>query len=65
MASPSERIAADLRARIARGELAVGERVPSTREITREWGVAIATATRALSVLREEGLVRALSLIHI
>lgn len=57
--SPSERIAADLRERIARGELAVGERVPSTREITRQWGVAIATATKVLATLRREGLVRA------
>jgi AcrR family transcriptional regulator len=58
MASPSERIAAELRAQIARGDLAVGDRVPSTREITRQWGVAVATATRALALLRQDGLVR-------
>ncbi len=56
--SPSARIVAELRERIARGELAVGERVPSTREITRHWGVAIATATKVLATLRQEGLVR-------
>ncbi|MEU9075688.1 TetR/AcrR family transcriptional regulator C-terminal domain-containing protein [Kitasatospora sp. NPDC048538] len=57
--TPSERIAAELRRRIACGELAPGARVPSTRRITREWGVAMATATRVLTRLREEGLVRA------
>ncbi|MFJ9447087.1 TetR/AcrR family transcriptional regulator C-terminal domain-containing protein [Kitasatospora sp. NPDC101235] len=57
--SPSERIAAELRRRIAAGELAPGARVPSTRRITQEWGVAMATATKVLNRLREEGLVRA------
>jgi len=57
--TPSERVAAEIRARIASGELGAGERVPSARQITREWGVAIATATRALAMLRDEGLVRA------
>ncbi|MEV7027069.1 TetR/AcrR family transcriptional regulator C-terminal domain-containing protein [Kitasatospora sp. NPDC093558] len=57
--TPSGRILAELRRRIATGELAPGERVPSTRAITREWGVAMATATKVLSRLREEGLVRA------
>jgi AcrR family transcriptional regulator len=41
------------------GELAAGERVPSTRAITREWGVAIATASRVLAALQADGLVRA------
>lgn len=56
---PYLRIAAELRRRIVSGELAAGERVPSTRAVVREWGVAMATATKALSVLRAEGLVRA------
>ena len=56
---PYAQIVADLRARIASGELAPGDRVPSTREITRRWGVAMATATKALGVLRQEGLVHA------
>ena len=59
--SPSLRIADDLRARIESGELVAGDRVPSTREITRLWGVAMATATRALAVLRAEGLVRSVA----
>ncbi|MFE0046105.1 GntR family transcriptional regulator [Streptomyces albireticuli] len=57
--APYLRIAAELRDRIASGELRAGERIPSTRRITREWGVATATATKVLAVLRQEGLVRA------
>ncbi|KAA2255989.1 GntR family transcriptional regulator [Solihabitans fulvus] len=55
--APYLRIVAELRARIARGELRPGERVPSTRLITREWGVAMATATKVIATLRDEGLV--------
>ena len=54
-----ERIADDIRTRIASGQLAPGEPIPSARAITREWGVAVATAIRALAVLREERLVYA------
>ncbi|MFD5920999.1 TetR/AcrR family transcriptional regulator C-terminal domain-containing protein [Kitasatospora sp. NPDC058201] len=57
---PFRRIAAELRRRISTGELSPGERVPSTRRIAQEWGVALATATKALTVLRLEGLVEAL-----
>ncbi|MFF2040969.1 TetR/AcrR family transcriptional regulator C-terminal domain-containing protein [Kitasatospora sp. NPDC058170] len=56
---PFRRIAADLRRRIATGELAPGERVPSTRRLAQDWGVALATATKALTELRLEGLVEA------
>jgi len=52
-------IANEIRTRIASGQLAPGQPVPSARAITREWGVAVATATRALAVLREEGVVDA------
>jgi AcrR family transcriptional regulator len=58
-ASRSGQIAAELRRRIETGELAPGDRVPSTREITRRWNVAMATATKVLTQLRHEGLVRA------
>ncbi|MFD0567419.1 TetR/AcrR family transcriptional regulator C-terminal domain-containing protein [Kitasatospora saccharophila] len=54
-----EQIAAELRERIERGELRPGDRVPSTREITRRWNVAMATASRVLAELRGRGLVRA------
>jgi len=43
--------------RITSGMLSPGQRVPSAREITREWGVAIATATHALKRLQQQGLV--------
>lgn len=56
---PYARVVADIRARIDSGELHPGDRIPSTREITREWGVAMATATKALAALRQEGLVEA------
>ncbi|WP_232668038.1 TetR/AcrR family transcriptional regulator C-terminal domain-containing protein [Pseudonocardia sp. TRM90224] len=51
------RIAADIAARIATGQLRPGHRVPSTRQVMREWGVANATAAKALAQLRAEGLV--------
>lgn len=53
-----QRIVAAVREQIRNGELAPGDRVPSTRELTRQWGVAMATATKALTALRHEGLVR-------
>src|SRR5215468_11839613 len=52
-------IAAELERRIESGELTPGMRVPSTRAIVDEWGVAMATATKVLTELRHQGLVRA------
>lgn len=52
-------IADEIRARIVNGELRPGDRVPSTRQIAGRWGVAIATATKVLAALRDEGLVEA------
>ncbi|ADI11045.1 putative transcriptional regulator, GntR family protein [Streptomyces bingchenggensis BCW-1] len=54
---PYLRIVTEIRRRIADGELAPGGRVPSTRQIAKEWGVALATATKALTTLRLDGLV--------
>ncbi|MEU8709379.1 GntR family transcriptional regulator [Streptomyces sp. NPDC048565] len=54
---PYLRIATEIRRRIGEGELAPGDRVPSTRRIAEEWGVALATATKALTHLRLEGTV--------
>jgi AcrR family transcriptional regulator len=54
---PSARITSELTRRINTGELRQGDAVPSTRQITREFGVAMATATRALTALRQQGLV--------
>lgn len=59
MEPPYLRIAGDIRRRIASGELAPGARIPSTRRITQEWGVAMATATKALAHLNQDGSVRA------
>jgi AcrR family transcriptional regulator len=56
--APYLRIAEDIRTRITTGRLKAGDRVPSARQITAEWGVAIATATRALAALQQQGLVR-------
>ncbi len=54
----SLRVVAELRERIRSGALPVGTPVPSARQIVRELGVALATATKALKMLRDEGLVR-------
>ncbi|MEV7801565.1 GntR family transcriptional regulator [Microbispora sp. NPDC088329] len=59
MTPPYVRIAADIRRMIVEGELAPGDRVPSTRQVAARWGVALATATKALAELRREGVVRA------
>ncbi|OSY45839.1 GntR family transcriptional regulator [Streptomyces platensis] len=56
---PYLRIVAEIRRRIEDGELAPGDRVPSTRQIAKEWDVALATATKALNTLRQEGIVQA------
>ena len=55
----SQRIAADLKQKIRSGRIAPGARVPSARELVREHGVALATASKVLAILRKEGLVRA------
>ncbi|WP_043630224.1 TetR/AcrR family transcriptional regulator C-terminal domain-containing protein [Nonomuraea candida] len=54
---PARRVVAELRRRIAEGRLRPGDRVPSTRQIVRDFGVAMATASRALALLRAEGLI--------
>lgn len=54
---PAERIAADLRGQIGRGELAPGQQLPTVVELCRSYGVAKVTALKALSVLRAEGLI--------
>lgn len=54
---PYRQIADEIRGWITTGALRPGDRVPSVRQIARRWGVAIATATRVVAVLREEGLV--------
>lgn len=55
--APYLRIVTAIKDRIARGELRPGDRIPSTRQITRDWGVAMATATKVITTLRDEGVV--------
>lgn len=55
---PYLQVATHIRDQITSGALKDGELVPSTRQIAQDWGVSMATAARALSTLRAEGLVR-------
>src|SRR5262245_46753836 len=52
-----ERIAADLRARIVSGELAVGGAVPSEAELRQAWQGSRGPVRQALASLRAEGLI--------
>lgn len=54
---PYLRIVAEIKDRITADELRPGQPVPSTRQLVREWGVAMATAAKALATLREQGWV--------
>lgn len=54
---PFRQIAAALRDSIHAGQLKPGEHVPSVRSIVRDYKVAIATAQRALTLLRSEGYI--------
>lgn len=56
---PYQRIVADVRQRVADGRLAPGDRVPSARQLARDWGVALATASKAMTVLCQEGVLLA------
>ncbi len=56
--TPIYRQIADLiAAKIARGELTAGERLPPQRDIARQAGVNLTTVTRAFADLQERGLV--------
>ncbi|MET7394484.1 TetR/AcrR family transcriptional regulator C-terminal domain-containing protein [Dactylosporangium sp. NPDC005572] len=52
------RIAGEIAAQIASGALPPGAAVPSTRRLMAEYGVAMATATKVITHLREQGLVQ-------
>ncbi|MYS24671.1 GntR family transcriptional regulator [Streptomyces sp. DvalAA-14] len=54
-----EEIAESVRARVANGEFAPGDTVPSTRELSEQWSVSRATAIKAMDVLRADGVVEA------
>ncbi|MBC3982757.1 GntR family transcriptional regulator [Streptomyces sp. AC536] len=54
-----EEIAENLRARIAAGEFAPGETLPSGRDLAEQWSVSRATTVKAMDVLRADGVVEA------
>lgn len=56
---PYLQIVDDIRRQIRSGDLQPGDRVPSARRLRQERGVAIATATKVLAALQQEGLVQA------
>jgi DNA-binding GntR family transcriptional regulator len=45
-----------IRAQIASGELAEGERIPSQREMMRHWRISMQTASKVIGALKTEGL---------
>jgi len=51
------RVADDIAARIASGELAPGARLRAERELAEYYEVAYGTVRRAMQVLRERGLI--------
>jgi DNA-binding transcriptional regulator YhcF (GntR family) len=55
---PARRITEELRSQILGGHLQAGDRVPSTRRIVEDYGVAMATASKVLAALQAEGLVQ-------
>jgi GntR family transcriptional regulator len=54
---PSQRVEADLRARIEAGEWASGEALPSIATLAGEYGVSRATVAKALRRLADDNLV--------
>lgn len=50
-------IARAIRTDIEAGRLAHGKQLPSTRELAREWATSVATITRAMAMLADEGLI--------
>jgi CheY-like chemotaxis protein len=54
---PYQRVYADLRARIERGELAHGVQLPSQPALAAEYGVALLTVRHAIELLRRAGYV--------
>lgn len=55
--SRQQQLAGDLRALILAGDIAAGERLPSTAELKQRYGVNNMTVTRAVAILKAEGLV--------
>jgi AcrR family transcriptional regulator len=58
---PYLRIVADIRAKVRAGTLRPGARLPSTRELAKQEGVALATAAHALRTLVQQGEAQAIA----
>jgi DNA-binding GntR family transcriptional regulator len=54
------RVADDIAARIASGELTAGTRLRAERDLAEYYGVAYGTIRRAMQVLRERGLIKSI-----
>lgn len=54
--SRQRQLAGDLRALILSGDIAAGQRLPSTAELRERYGVNNMTVTRAVAILKAEGL---------
>lgn len=54
--APYTQVADDLRAKIDHGDLTPGQRIPSGRDLSKTYGVALLTAQRAVEMLKGEGL---------
>ena len=52
-----ERLAAELRAQIASGQLPVGAKLPTHKQLAQQYGIAASTAHRLIALLNSEGLV--------
>jgi molybdate-binding protein/DNA-binding transcriptional regulator YhcF (GntR family) len=52
-----EQIAESLRLRIAQGDLKPGQRLPTVRDMARQWACTPSTVSRAYAILADEGLV--------
>jgi DNA-binding GntR family transcriptional regulator len=55
---PYMQVVKHIRGRIESGELRDGDVIPSARQLTKDWNISLATATKALATLRAEGLVK-------
>ncbi|WP_431881587.1 winged helix-turn-helix domain-containing protein [Micromonospora chalcea] len=51
------RIIADIKAKIASGELGPGDQLPSMTQLQSQYGVSVTAVRNALLVLRSEGIV--------
>ena len=58
---PYLQVASHYRQLIQSGELNDGDPLPSARQLARDWDITVATSSKALSVLRSEGLVRGIT----